>query len=66
MTFTVVVLAVVVDDVDIYVTVVESVVKCVVFFYCLNNSILIHMYICDKIVTILIFIYVCIRSHHCH
>ena len=45
MTFTVVVLAVVVVDVDIYATVVESVVKCAVFFYCLNNSILIHMYI---------------------
>ena len=43
--FTVVVLAVVDDDVDIYVTVVESVVKWVVFFYRSNNSILIHMYI---------------------
>ena len=43
--FTVVVLAVVVDDVDIYVTVVESVVKCAVFFYCSSNSILIYMYI---------------------
>ena len=43
--FTVVVLAVVVDNVDIFVTVVESVVKCVLFFYCSNNSILIHMYI---------------------
>ena len=43
--FTVVILAVVDDVVDIYVTVVQSVVKCVVFFYRSNNSILIHMYI---------------------
>ena len=42
MFYTVVVLAVVVDDVDMCHC---CRVKCVVFFYCSNNYILIHMYI---------------------